>query len=473
MAVCPPGGYPINFTLVDALEVILPHAAVSSYSGPRCDLCDDEEEGAKEEDSRAEVRCITCNHWLCAFHQTSHKRSRDTKQHVLKGVSDIQADPSLYREVPKCEKHPLQPLDLFCLDCDVPICGRCSLLAPHQKHDREEIQTNFATFREQMRPMLDEAQRVADACVQGVERVEQTMAIVQAHKAAEEQRAHEYFAQLRALLDQRKESVCQELHLVAAERIKALEHQAGALRFDYAYASSICEESQGLLQQGDDVRVLKMKNQIRQQVQQVAAKFDPRRVVPCRCVDFRFEEHKDIASVIAAAGGIVPDEEEKKDGDAQQDGEEKAPDGRQSGAGEEAPVSFDGSAEAFLGLAKGERLSVNKLKITGGISAEQMQRIAEVIQQSSSMTHVYLDKNNIAAAGASALADALKVSCSVTTVGLGENQIGDAGAIALADALKESSSMASVDLSSNNIGADGARALAELRKHRPALEISV
>jgi hypothetical protein len=444
------------------------------------------------------VRCITCNHWLCAFHQTSHKRSKDTKHHALKGVSDVQADPSLYREVPKCEKHPPQPLDLFCLDCDVPICGRCSLLAPHQKHDREEIQTAFTAFHEQMQPMLVEARRVADACEKGEKQVEQTIATVQAHEVAEEQRAHEYFAQLRALLVQREEAVCQELHSVAGERIKALEHQAATLRFDHVYASSIWEESQRLLQQGDDVRVLQMKNQMRQQVQQVAAQFDPRQAVPCRCVDFRFEEHKDVASVIVAAGAIMPaDEEEEKDGNAQQDGKHEAPNGQQSGADDKEPVSFEGTVAAFLGLPKGERTNINKLTIIGRISEEQ---IAEVIQQSrsmisvdfrgkmigdagvialadalkvsSSMTTVNLYGHQIGAAGAIALADALKVSHSMTTVALWSNQIGAAGAIALADALKVSHCMTTVNLESNQIGDDGAIALADLPKHRPTLQIS-
>jgi hypothetical protein len=213
--------------------------------------------------------------------------------------------------------------------------------------------------------------------------------------------------------------VCQELHSVAGERIKALEHQAATLCFDYAYASSTWEESQRLLQQGDDVRVLQMKQTMRQQVQQVAANFDPCRVVPCRRVDFQFEEHKGVASVIAAAGAIVPDEEEEqKDGDAQQqDGEEKALNGRQGGADDKKTVSFEGSAYAFLGLPESERSNVNKLKITGWIGAE--------------------------------------------------------GARALADALKVSRSMTSVHLRGNDIGDDGTRALAELRQCKPALQISV
>jgi hypothetical protein len=63
------------------------------------------------------VRCITCNHWLCSLHHSSHKRSKQTKQHVLNGVDAIQADPTLYREVSNCDKHPQQPLG-----DDVPAC---------------------------------------------------------------------------------------------------------------------------------------------------------------------------------------------------------------------------------------------------------------------------------------------------------------------------------------------------------------
>jgi len=246
----PQDGYPVNFTLVDALEVVLLQPlgaegdAAASATGAWCDQCDTGHSSTHEHDeSRATMRCITCNQWLCSLHHTSHTRSKATKHHVLKGVGDIQANPTLYREVPMCSKHPQQPLDLFCLDCDVPICSRCSMLAPHQKHDREETHSAFATFQQQMEPAMEEAERVAVACKEGARDVDQRIADTRAHEEAQTQRARAYFQQLRAALTQREEAICRELHAATSERTKALELQAEALRFDYAYAGTISPRS--------------------------------------------------------------------------------------------------------------------------------------------------------------------------------------------------------------------------------------
>ena len=208
---------------------------------------------------------------------------------------------------------------------------------------------------------------------------------------------------------------------------------------------------------------------------------------------------------------------------------EKNANEHQADAHRKAAPLFQGHPNSFLKLSAVQQLAVSKLKIIGRCAPEHFQQIAETIKQSSSMTTVDLSWKNIGDDGARALADALKVSCSMTSVNLignkigadgaraladalkvsrsmtsvdlGGNKIGDDGARALADALKVSSSMTSVDLlqndigadgaraladalkvsrsmttvnlSWNNIGDDGARALAELRKHRPALQISV
>jgi len=91
----PVDGFPINFTLVDMLEVLS-----AQQAGPRCDQCDETATDDEENEDAAVARCVTCDHWLCEFHRTSHKRSRDTKLHDVKTLQEVQEEPKLFRDVP-------------------------------------------------------------------------------------------------------------------------------------------------------------------------------------------------------------------------------------------------------------------------------------------------------------------------------------------------------------------------------------
>jgi hypothetical protein len=293
-------GFSINFTLVDMLEVLLAQKA-----GPRCDQCDETATDDGENEDVAVARCVTCDHWLCEFHRTSHKRSRDTKLHDIRTLQEVQEEPNLFRDVPMCAKHPTHKLDLFCLDCDEAVCTRCSILAPHQMHRREEISEAFTAFQEQMQAPLSEAQRVAAACAQGIQAVQRNIEGIHGRLAEEERRARQYFGELRDTLNQRETALHSELQACAQERIKALEQQKNELQFEHAYASSTCEESQRLLQQEDDVRVLQMKKHMKEHVHQITARFVEAAAVPCRPADFRFDAgDDDLRATLAEAGQV-------------------------------------------------------------------------------------------------------------------------------------------------------------------------
>jgi hypothetical protein len=104
-----------------------------------------------------------------------------------------------------------------------------------------------------------------------------------------------------------------------------------------------------------------------------------------------------------------------------------------------------------------------------GLDDNDARVLAEELKVNASITTLFLDRNEIGAAGAQAIAEALKVKASLTELSLGLNQIGAAGAQAIAEALKVNASLTKLDLNSNEIGAAGAQVIAEALKVNASL----
>ncbi|KJE97283.1 hypothetical protein, variant [Capsaspora owczarzaki ATCC 30864] len=87
--------------------------------------------------------------------------------------------------------------------------------------------------------------------------------------------------------------------------------------------------------------------------------------------------------------------------------------------------------------------------------------IAEALQASTALIHLYLVENQIGDAGAQAIAEGLNGNTRLTGLYLYQNEFGDAGAQAMAQALKVNTTLTWLSLRANQIGDAGAQAVAE------------
>ncbi|KAK3837377.1 MAG: hypothetical protein J3R72DRAFT_476957 [Linnemannia gamsii] len=94
---------------------------------------------------------------------------------------------------------------------------------------------------------------------------------------------------------------------------------------------------------------------------------------------------------------------------------------------------------------------------------------AEMLEAGSTITTLYLQKNNIGSNGAQALPEALKTNSTLTTLNLYDSSIGSNGAQALFEALKTNSTLTTLYLGFNSIGDNGAQALSEALKTNSTL----
>ncbi|XP_078339395.1 uncharacterized protein LOC111106630 [Crassostrea virginica] len=84
--------------------------------------------------------CNACHRPLCEQCRDEHQKSPKTKNHEI----------VLYRHrkhqlpVELCQEHPTRNKELFCRECSIPLCSKCSTMKEHKGHDIDDLEEIYA-----------------------------------------------------------------------------------------------------------------------------------------------------------------------------------------------------------------------------------------------------------------------------------------------------------------------------------------
>lgn len=100
-----------------------------------CELCQDES---------VLMHCNSCKIKLCNDCVGKHVTSQLSKQHDVVGFKYRKSDVNL----PQCANHLHQKCDIYCKNCDCPICSKCVVTPEHKQHEMIDIMDEYLTKRE-------------------------------------------------------------------------------------------------------------------------------------------------------------------------------------------------------------------------------------------------------------------------------------------------------------------------------------
>ena len=84
--------------------------------------------------------CNACHRPLCEQCRDEHLKSPDNQDHEI----------VLYRHrkhqlpVEKCKLHPTRNVDMFCRECQIPLCSKCSTTKKHKGHEFDDLEEIYA-----------------------------------------------------------------------------------------------------------------------------------------------------------------------------------------------------------------------------------------------------------------------------------------------------------------------------------------
>ncbi|XP_022339902.2 uncharacterized protein LOC111134797 [Crassostrea virginica] len=96
--------------------------------------------GTEDCQKNGQFYCNACHQSLCEQCRNEHQKSPNTKNHEI----------VLYRHrkhqlpVEKCKDHPTRNIDIFCKECQIALCSKCSTMEEHNGHKFDDLEDIYA-----------------------------------------------------------------------------------------------------------------------------------------------------------------------------------------------------------------------------------------------------------------------------------------------------------------------------------------
>ena len=228
-----------------------------------CENCDSEDEAVS--------RCNDCCVFMCDFCVTAHKRVRATRGHQILSMAEVQKLGSKALAKPSfCVKHMGETLKLFCETCEETICRDCTIV-DHREHEYKFVADVAEREREILHIFLSKAKGKEVVVSNGLETVYAMKELVPSRVSEVNNEVDEFFDEQVKALEYQRASLKREVMTEGKVRGDRLEKQSRVLSSFLAQLKSGVEFTSQALDDGDNVQLLTMKNQLSQRLTQLSS----------------------------------------------------------------------------------------------------------------------------------------------------------------------------------------------------------
>lgn len=112
----------------------------------RCCLCEIQVPG---------LYCDICNTPLCSICVEKHLLDESNEHKIV-----LFKKRTFNQSLPKCTEHTRKQCELYCKNCDIPICVACTCSEEHQGHFFEEVSQSFKFQKKTLQKDLLELESV-------------------------------------------------------------------------------------------------------------------------------------------------------------------------------------------------------------------------------------------------------------------------------------------------------------------------
>ena len=201
---------PRNIRLSEETKQDTVLSKVTSSSPLPCDSCDENSPIAY---------CTECDKLLCKECLSAHQKLKYLRSHssfTLKEAEDMSRDrlmkmlPSSYSSssilTRTCQHHSDQTLDLYCQQCTIPVCVKCSGIS-HKDHPVHQVSQQIIQNKEEIQQSLEEFQLAQQNLKKVTTAGEEMKEKIKARKIEVDTTIRQAFAKLQQILHQREQEL--------------------------------------------------------------------------------------------------------------------------------------------------------------------------------------------------------------------------------------------------------------------------
>ena len=214
--------------------------------GAKCMMCD------KGSEKRAIVECLECKVKYCEDCVRLHPMRGKLAAHEMKDIDSTAEDgdgdgppPQL---VANCEFHPQYPRDLFCLECEVPVCAHCLLVGSHADHKRQPLSDAYESYTTRLQEHLLGLHNREEDLNDLTSRITHMRTKVGESSAVLVREVEIHFAKLEADLLRKKKELLESVIAREDERVCLLDEQKARCESIHAVVGKSVSRSTQLLQ---------------------------------------------------------------------------------------------------------------------------------------------------------------------------------------------------------------------------------
>lgn len=214
-------------------------------------------------------RCSDCSVFMCEFCVTAHRRINATKSHRILSLIEVKKLGSKALVKPTfCSKHKGETLKLFCSTCQKTICRDCTIV-DHREHKYDFVTEVAEKEKGVIRGFLTKAKDKLRTVVEGVKAVLMMKNSVEGRVSEVNKEIDTFFDEQVKALNYYRANIKHEVSTQGQIRVSKLKNQAELLSSFLAQLKSGISFTDEALQDGDDVKLLAMKKQLVQQLDQL------------------------------------------------------------------------------------------------------------------------------------------------------------------------------------------------------------
>ena len=214
-------------------------------------------------------RCSDCSVFMCEFCVTAHKRINATKNHQILSLIEVKKLGSKALVKPSfCSKHKGETLKLFCSTCQKTICRDCTIV-DHREHKYDFVTDVAEKEKEIIQGFLTKAKAKEHTVDESIKTVHMMKNGVQKRVSEVNKEVDAFFDEQVKALEYYRANIKHEVSTQGQIRVDKLENQAEVLSSFLAQLRSGISFTDQALQGGDDVKLLAMKKQLVQQLDQL------------------------------------------------------------------------------------------------------------------------------------------------------------------------------------------------------------
>ena len=258
--------------------------------------------------------CRDCGDFVCEACIEVHQTWKEYSTHKVISLEQLKSDATEMVTPTKktlyCSKHPENKLDLFCETDKELICRDC-IVKTHRDHQYDLVNEAFPKHRDAIASHLEPVKQQLNTVNKAIQDLGTTQDRIMDQRAAIETNIQRMIGQLHEALEVRKAELIGQLDQMMQQKLKTLSIQRDELELVQTRLNSCLQFVSDSLKTGSEGEILAMEKPVVQQMKEMCAEFNPRKLPPCKQADMALSASSELLPACQQFGqvrsGVCPE----------------------------------------------------------------------------------------------------------------------------------------------------------------------